>query len=162
MRGRVSCFLVCLTLSTAGALAAACAKEGTTTPSHASPNGVEPAPDGRSVAAPAVTEQGFTEPSAAPHTPAAAAPTSAKLVLPAEAGKAKFRTLDIEVVELVEKRLMDGSGMMRATLRLRSGDKDETIQLTSDDPKLTWNGYELEYQGGWRQEVQLSVRWLSQ
>jgi hypothetical protein len=83
-----------------------------------------------------------------------------KLVLPAAGGSAKFRDLEISVVDVVEKWMMDGSGMMRATLRLRTGGADETIELTSQAPKRTWHEYELDYQGGWRKEVELVVRWI--
>lgn len=91
-------------------------------------------------------------------TPLPPSPTNVDWKLPADGGKGTFRDLEVSVVEVVEKRLLDGSGMMRVTLRLKSPGHEETVALTSDEPNLEWNGYRLEYKGGWRDEVELSVR----
>jgi hypothetical protein len=101
--------------------------------------------------------QASASPSSVP-SPHVVEPASGDLVLPSKSGSGTFQGLEISVVEVVEKRKMDGSGMMRATLRLRAAGKEETIEITSDEPKRTWNGYVLEYRGGWRDEVQLTIR----
>ncbi|GMV12567.1 MAG: hypothetical protein AMXMBFR56_07910 [Polyangiaceae bacterium] len=107
--------------------------------------------------APAAAAPNARPPDVAPAEPAE--PAGASLVLPADRGSGQFRGLRIDVVDLVEKRTLDGSGMMRATLRLRADGKDETVELTSDDPKRSWQGYELDYDpAGWRQEVRLRVQ----
>lgn len=84
-----------------------------------------------------------------------------EIALPAQGGRGKVQDLVVTVIEVVEKRTMDGNGMMRATLRLRANGKDENVEITSDQPKLEWNGYELQYLGGWREEVKLKIHRLS-
>ncbi len=94
----------------------------------------------------------------APSGPAAADAPPAELVLSADGGRGRYADLEISVVNVTEKWTMEGSSMMRVTLRLVLPGGDETLQITSDEPIREWKGYVLEYRGGWRKEVQLLVR----
>lgn len=102
-----------------------------------------------------------------PTTPdATRAPTSTTLTIPTPytpdsgdvRGRGSAHGLDIEVVENVEKRTMEGNSIMRVGLRLRANGATETVTLYSDDqPRVTWGGYTIEYRGGWRNEVALVI-----
>jgi hypothetical protein len=64
---------------------------------------------------------------------------------------------DIEVSENIEKRDMDGSSLMRIRLHVKA-DRDETdVALTSQELFAVWKRYEIEYTGGWRQDLTLKV-----
>lgn len=107
-------------------------------------------------------ERAVAPASAPPEAPESTPPESASLVLPADYGSAEFRGLRIEVIEVVEKRMMNGAGMMRATLRLRARELEENVELSSEQPVRSWNGYELRYDdAGWRSEVRLKVRYAA-
>lgn len=101
-----------------------------------------------------------------PPTNVAPAPTSATITIPTPytagsgdvRGRGSVLGLDIEVVDNVEKRTMEGNSIMRVGLRLHAIGATETVTLYSDDqPRVTWGGYTIEYRGGWRNEVELLV-----
>lgn len=109
------------------------------------------------------TEIALPPPSAAPlasstpATPSPHGPAFADLVIPNE-GTGQALGLTIQVLSIVEKRLMDGSGMMRVNLRVSDGTTQEDLQFESPgNEERTFGRYKLTYRGGWRSEVQLLV-----
>lgn len=125
---------------------------------------------GRSGPAPSTqtaTEIALPAPSAAPlatstlATPTPAAPAFADLVIPNE-GTGQALGLTIQVLSIVEKRLMDGSGMMRVGVRVSDGSTKEDLQFESPGNEVrTFGRYKLTYRGGWRSEVQLLIESVS-
>lgn len=65
--------------------------------------------------------------------------------------------LQLRVVEIVEKRLTDGSGEMRVLVQARRGDAQRMLEFTSAALPLEWAGLRFRYLGGWRSEVQLEI-----
>ena len=66
-------------------------------------------------------------------------------------------SLTLEVIEIVEKRLLSGEGMMRVRLRLVTPEGAELLEFTSQEPVRRWRDLSLRYLGGWRSEVQLEI-----
>lgn len=103
--------------------------------------------------------------------PRAASLGGTPLILPAKAGTGSAAGLSVTVIEVVEKRLMNGNSMMRVTLHLRRAgtpapkpeqlraQTDAVVVLTSDPGGdiVTWNGFRVGYLGGWRTEVDLQI-----
>lgn len=66
--------------------------------------------------------------------------------------------LSVEVIEIVEKRLMTGDGMMRIGLRLSTPEGgDECLDFTSSETTRHWRGRRFRYLGGWRSEMRLAI-----
>lgn len=65
--------------------------------------------------------------------------------------------LHLRVVEIVEKRLTDGSGEMRVRVQAQRGSEQRLLEFTSAAPQLEWAGQRFRYLGGWRSEVQLEI-----
>lgn len=65
--------------------------------------------------------------------------------------------LGVEAVEIVEKRLMSGEGMMRVGLRLTTADGEAWLDFTSLEPVREWRGRRFRYLGGWRSELRLAI-----
>ncbi len=103
--------------------------------------------------------------------PVAAGLEGTALKLVAEQGAGSAAGLAVTVLEVVEKRTMEGTSMMRVTLHLRRAgtpaptiavmqqQQASVVQLTSDrgNDVVTWNGFRVVYLGGWRTEVDLRV-----
>lgn len=101
----------------------------------------------------------------------AASLTGTALTLPAKDGAGSAAGLAVTVIEVVEKRTMEGNSMMRVTLHLRRAGtpaptpeqlrarSDAIVTLTSDagDDIVTWHGFRVGYLGGWRTEVELKI-----
>ena len=97
--------------------------------------------------------------------------TGTPLKLPADGGTGSAAGLTVTVLDVVEKRTMEGNSMMRVQLHLRRAgtpaptaevmakQTDSQVTLTSDpgDDIATWNGYRIGYLGGWRTEVELKI-----
>jgi hypothetical protein len=73
-------------------------------------------------------------------------------------GTATVLGLEIKVVDNTEKRELDGTSFMRVGLALRKGGAEGRLQFTSAQERGRWNDFEIEYRGGWRKEVLLTVR----
>ena len=72
-------------------------------------------------------------------------------------GRATVLGLAVEVTDNTEKREMDGSSFMRVGLHVKAGGEEADVALTSQDTFAAWLGYEIEYTGGWRQDLTLKV-----
>lgn len=92
--------------------------------------------------------------------PSAADPNRAEIVIQGE-GTGQALGLKIDVLSIVEKRTMDGSGMMRVGIRVHEGAENEAFEFESPGGEvLTWKNYRFTYRGGWRSEVDLLVERL--
>lgn len=103
--------------------------------------------------------------------PTAASLGGAALKLDANAGSGTAAGLTVTVLDVVEKRTMEGTSMMRVLLHVRPAgapapalaamqqQEDALVHLTSDPGEdiATWRGYRIGYLGGWRTEVELKV-----
>ncbi|MBL9101775.1 MAG: hypothetical protein JNL82_12505 [Myxococcales bacterium] len=103
--------------------------------------------------------------------PTAASLGGAALRLDANAGSGTAAGLTVTVLDVVEKRKMEGTSMMRVLLHVRPAgapapalaamqqQEDALVRLTSDPGEdiATWRGYRIGYLGGWRTEVELKV-----
>ncbi|MDC0720384.1 hypothetical protein [Nannocystis bainbridge] len=94
----------------------------------------------------------------------------APLKLDARGGIGAAAGLAFTVLEVVEKFMNDGNTMMRVKLHVRRAgtpapsaaelaDEDSRVTLTSDpgSDTTTWNGFRIDYLGGWRDEVELRI-----
>lgn len=93
------------------------------------------------------------------------------LVLSADGGSGSAAGLAVTVLEVVEKRMVEGGSMMRVRLHLRrtgalapsmdamAKQQDSLVTLTSDPGGdiVTWNNFKIGYLGGWRSEVSLVI-----
>ena len=93
------------------------------------------------------------------------------LKLAAELGSGEAAGLAVTVLNVVEKRTMEGNSMMRVALHLRRAgttaptvavmqqQQASLVTLTSDpgDDVVTWEGFRVGYLGGWRTEVELTI-----
>lgn len=93
------------------------------------------------------------------------------LKLAAELGSGEAAGLAVTVLDVVEKRTMEGNSMMRVALHLRRAgtpaptvavmqqQQASLVTLTSDpgDDVVTWEGFRVGYLGGWRTEVELTI-----
>lgn len=73
-------------------------------------------------------------------------------------GHATVLGLEIHVVDNTEKRTEDGHDFMRVQLRVRAKGEEGTVHLSSENKHGTWGGYEIDYRGGWRKNVDLTVK----
>ncbi len=73
-------------------------------------------------------------------------------------GQATVLGLEIHVVDNTEKRTEEGHDFMRVQLRVRARGEEGTVHLSSERTHAAWNGYEIDYRGGWRKNVELTVR----
>lgn len=103
--------------------------------------------------------------------PTAHALAGTPLKLAADQGAGTAAGLAVTVIDVVEKRTMEGNSMMRVTLHLRpagtpaptaamiKAQEDSVVTLTSDpgDDVVTWRGFRIGYLGGWRTEVELRI-----
>ncbi len=98
--------------------------------------------------------------SSSPPPPPARDPNRAELVIKGES-TGEALGLKIDVLSIVEKRLMDGRGMMRVGIRVHEGAENEALEFESPGAEvLTWKNYRFTYRGGWRSEVDLLVERL--
>jgi len=89
-------------------------------------------------------------------SPDSRASNTEDVTIPTE-GRATVLGLDIVVVDNTEKRTEDGHDFMRVALRVREGNEEGMVHLSSENTTATWRGFTLCYRGGWRKDVQLSV-----
>lgn len=106
-------------------------------------------------------------------TPVSAAGSlgGASLKLAANQGTGAAAGLAVTVLEVVEKFLNNGNTRMRVRLHVRRAgtpappaadmleQQDSLVTLTSDPDSdtATWNGFRIDYLGGWRTEVELRI-----
>ncbi|MEZ4451855.1 MAG: hypothetical protein R3B09_20495 [Nannocystaceae bacterium] len=102
---------------------------------------------------------------------AAGATGGASLKLAADGGAGAAGGLAVTVLEVVEKFMSDGGTMMRVRLHVRRAgtpappaaemleQRESLVTLTSDPGSdvATWNGFRIDYLGGWRTEVELRI-----
>lgn len=93
------------------------------------------------------------------------------LKLAAVEGAGSAAGLAVTVLEVIEKRTMDGGSMMRVRLHVRragtpapapavmANQQESLVTLTSEPGGdiVTWNGFRIGYVGGWRTEVDLRI-----
>ena len=66
--------------------------------------------------------------------------------------------LTIIAQEIVEEWMEpDRRSVIFITLQMQSAEGIETRHITFDEPTLKWRKYNIEYRGGWRDEVRLRV-----
>ncbi len=85
-------------------------------------------------------------------------PEGEYVLLPEKPCKVDER-LSITATGIVEKTMPANSApVIKITLLLKTPEKRQTIELSSDDTGFVWNGYEVLYQGGCMDEILLKVR----
>jgi hypothetical protein len=66
--------------------------------------------------------------------------------------------LVITVSQIVEEWYPpDRRSVMSVSLRMKCGSREETVNVTSDEPNFRWEGYSFKYLGGWRDCVKLKI-----
>lgn len=65
--------------------------------------------------------------------------------------------LEIEVVDIIVKRDMDGHDYLRVGLRLRIDADSEARSISTGVPAVSWRGYELQLHGGSPDDAMLTV-----
>jgi hypothetical protein len=53
---------------------------------------------------------------------------------------------------------LDRRSVMSVSLRMKCGSHEETVEVTSDEPRFRWEGYSFTYLGGWRDCVKLTIK----
>lgn len=82
--------------------------------------------------------------------------TTERVTIPTD-GRATVLGLEIQVRENIEKRDMDGSSLMRIQLHVKAGPDETDVALSSQEVFAAWKRYEIEYAGGWRQDLTLKI-----
>lgn len=64
----------------------------------------------------------------------------------------------LTAISILEKRMPPNRrSVMKISLRFKTPENKQIVVFDSDHPKLSWNGYEFEYTGGWRDSVELKI-----
>jgi hypothetical protein len=67
------------------------------------------------------------------------------------------KKLTIRVETILEKWYEGRLSVMVVTIKLKTFLRRDSIVLTSESRKALWGNYELQYVGGWRDEVELNI-----